>query len=177
MKILKILGMVLLGIVALLLGGMLVLPSEVHVERSIVINAPASVVFAEVNSLKKFQAWSPWANIDPETQYQFSGPESGVDSKMAWTSDHPDVGTGAQWIVESVPAQKVKMALEFEGFDDLSYASIDLEETPDGTKVTWGFDSKFGGFFKYFGLFMDGMLGPTYEEGLTNLKQVAEKRG
>ena len=67
--------------------------------------------------------------------------------------------------------------LEFEGFDDLSYASLDLEETSDGTKVTWGFDSQFGGFFKYFGLFMDGMLGPTYEEGLTNLKQVAEKRG
>jgi hypothetical protein len=27
---------------------------------------------------------------------------------------------------------------------------------------------------KFFGMFMDGMLGPQYEDGLKNLKMVAE---
>ncbi len=177
MKILKTVGIVALVIALLLLAVMLILPSETHVQRSIVITAPSNEVFEQVNSMRKFQNWSPWAKLDPEAQYQFSGPDSGVDSKVAWTSAHPDVGNGAQWIVESLPGQRVRMALEFEGFDDLSYAYIELKEVAGGTEVTWGFDSQFSGMAKFFGLFMDGMLGPTYEEGLANLKQMVEVKG
>ena len=45
----------------------LLLPRSVHVERSTVIEAPPSVVFALVNDYRAFNRWSPWARIDPAT--------------------------------------------------------------------------------------------------------------
>ena len=36
-----------------------------HLERSTRIDAPADVVFAQVNDFKNWDAWSPWAKLDP----------------------------------------------------------------------------------------------------------------
>jgi len=43
-------------------------------------------------------------------------------------------------------------------------------------KATWGFhnDIGFNPIGRFFGLMMDGMLGPDYEDGLARLKKVAE---
>lgn len=40
-------------------------PAHYRVERSATINAPATVVFAQVNDFHKWEAWSPWAKLDP----------------------------------------------------------------------------------------------------------------
>ena len=40
-------------------------PSEVRVERTATIAAPPAVVFAQVNDFHKWEAWSPWAKLDP----------------------------------------------------------------------------------------------------------------
>ncbi len=176
MKILKIIGIVLVAIIALVWVGTLFISSETHVERSLTINAAPEAIFAEINNVKNFNNWSPWHSIDPNTEYTYEGPESGVDAKMSWTSDHQDVGSGSQWIVESVPNKLVKTNLVFEGFEDPAEANFVLEPEGDQTKVTWTFDTEMSGLYKYFGLVMDGMLGPQYEQGLQNLKAVAEAK-
>ena len=38
-------------------------PSDFSVSRSTTVAAPSEIVFAQVNDLHKWQAWSPWANI------------------------------------------------------------------------------------------------------------------
>ena len=174
MKLLKILGIIILilGIVALL--GVLLLPSDSHVDRSTTINASPAKVFSVVNNMKKSNEWSPWFDIDPNTEYSYEGPDAGVGAKMSWKSDHKDVGSGSQWIVESVPNEKVGLNLRFEGFEDDANAAISLSEEGEGTKVTWSFDSKMKGLYKFFGLMMDGMLGPQYEKGLASLKSYVE---
>jgi len=45
-------------------GGML-LPSEQHVERSIVVNTDPAEVFSLVNDYREFNKWSPWATVAP----------------------------------------------------------------------------------------------------------------
>ena len=77
---------VLLGVIAFLL------PRQVHVERSIVINAPQAELFEALNSFKRFNEFSPWAALDPTTQYSYEGPESGVGAKMSWVSGSEDAG-------------------------------------------------------------------------------------
>jgi len=175
MKALKITGIVIGVILLLFLLTILVLPSESHVERSIVINASSEKVFRVVNNFKRFNDWSPWASIDPDTKYVYEGPAMGEGAKMSWVSDHSDVGSGAQWIVESVPNKLVRTELQFEGFEDVSEAAFIIEELAEGqTKVTWAFDAEMKGVGKIFGVMMDGMLGPMYEEGLENLKSIVE---
>jgi len=50
-------------------------------------------------------------------------------------------------------------------------------EVIDGnkTRMTWSMDQDLPYFQRYFGLFMNGMLGETFDRGLGNLKKQIEK--
>lgn len=179
MKILKIIGLTIAALIVLVLLVGLISPRKVQVERSISINAPAESIFEEIKGVKSLNAWSPWNKIDPEgTKYSYEGPAEGVGSKMSWTSDHPDVGSGSQEIVESEENSKVRMELYFEGFEEPNYADIIITPDDGSSTVKWTFDGDMGAnpIGKIFGLFMDGMLGPSYEEGLENLKKIVEAK-
>ena len=174
-KIVKSLLIGLVALIVLLAAIGLFLPSAAHIERSAAIGAPPPVVFELVNSLKRFNEWSPWYEIDPAARYTYSGPEAGVGARVQWESERSELGTGAQEIVESVPSQRVRTQLEFEG-DDQAVADLTLIPEGQGTKVTWAFDMHFGYNLpaRYLGLWLDRVLGPYYEKGLANLKVVAE---
>lgn len=179
MKIIKKVLLVLVVLVALIAIIGLLLPSEVNLERSTQINASPASIYEEIVSLEKSNKWSPWFQIDPEgTTYNFSGPSSGVGNKMEWASEHEDVGTGSQEIMEAIENEKVRTKLYFGGFDEPSYANFLFEETEDGTTITWTFEGNMGSnpINKIFGAFMEQLLGPSYEEGLANLKSRVESK-
>jgi len=113
MSILKrvLLGLVVLAVVLVLIG--FFLPASAHVERTTTIEASPATVFALVNGYRSFNKWSPWAERDPETEYLFEGPDSGVGAKMSWTSENPQVGTGFQEITLSEPPARVETHLDF----------------------------------------------------------------
>jgi effector-binding domain-containing protein len=175
MKAIKILGVILLIVVLVIGGGIFFLPSEVTVQRSQSVEASPSVIFARLDGMKKFNDWSPWYKLDPEADYSYEGPERGEGSKMSWSSEKDEVGSGSQWIVEMKEDEYVKTAMTFGGFEGTSYATMSLEEQDQMTKVTWTMESELNGFDKFFGLMMDNMVGPFYEEGLENLKVLAEQ--
>ena len=151
------------------------LPERVHVERSTDINAPADKVFALVNNFREFNKWSPWAKLDPDTQYTFTGPDSGVGAMMSWQSAHANVGSGSQKIVESEPNKHVSVTLNFSD-QGVATATYDLTSQDLITRITWGFSMDLGAnpIARYFGLFFDGMIGSDYERGLATLKTLAE---
>ena len=175
MKFLKWLLIVLLGLVLLLVVVALFLPKQVKVDRAISIDAPPYVVYGLLDNYRRFNEWSPWAKLDPKTEYEFSGPDSGVGAKMTWKSDHPHVGSGYQEITEAVINQRIKNHLDF-GENGNGDAAFILKPEGEGTHVTWDFETYFGNDLigRYVGLFMDKMLGPIYEEGLASLKTLAE---
>jgi uncharacterized protein YndB with AHSA1/START domain len=165
----------LLAIVALVLVAGLFLPTTAHVERSITTSASPDSVFRLVNGFARFNEWSPWATLDPQARYTYSGPPEGVGASMAWTSDKPEVGSGRQEIVAVEPGRSVRIDLEF----DESQAVSTLLIEPDaggGSRITWSFDTSFEGNFlgRYFGPLLDGMIGADYEKGLARLKTLAE---
>ncbi len=174
----KIVKTVLIGLVALILLLILIglfLPSAAHVERSESIGAPPAAVFEVVNSLRRFNEWSPWYELDPSADFTYSGPEQGVGARVQWSSDSPELGSGAQEIVASEPYNRVRTQLDF-GDDGKANAELRLVPEGQGTNVTWAFDMQFGFNLlgRYFGLWLDRVLGPYYEKGLGNLKMVAE---
>ena len=85
MKTLKIIGIIVLVIILIIVGYGMTLSGESRVERSIVINSSANKVFNEVNTFNNILEWSPWTKIDPETEYEYSGPEYGLGAK--WQTD------------------------------------------------------------------------------------------
>lgn len=176
MKFVKILLGIIVALVALFVIGGMLLPSEQYVERSAVVEADPTEVFVLINDYREFNKWSPWATYDPEgTRYEFSGPATGVGSKMSWSSEHPNVGSGMQEIVESEPNTMVRSKLTFEGFETPSHATFTLEPSGNGTRLTWSFEANMDGLIgRYMGLMMDEWVGADYERGLARLKELVE---
>lgn len=175
MRILKKIVIALVLIVVAAAGISFLLPRQVHVERSAVIDAPRASVFVLVNGFRNFNKWSPWHEMDPQAKHTYEGPDTGVGAKMSWSGDPKTVGSGSQEIVESHPWDAVRVSLDF-GDQGKAMAQYTLTPEGSGTRITWGFDTDLGmnPVSRYFGLMFDGMIGKDYEKGLASLKTLAE---
>src|SRR4029077_13297832 len=136
MRFLKRLVVLLVVLIVLAIGVAFVLPGSAHVERSTTIARPPSVVFAVLNSYRRFKDWSPWVEKDPHAHYTISGPVAGVGAKESWVGDPRTVGTGSQEIIESKPNVWAPTALDFV---DMGKASARFLLSADGksTRVIW----------------------------------------
>ena len=173
-----LLGIVVLVIVlvAVFLVMVMLQPSQYQIERTATINAPAPVVFAQVNDFHKWNAWSPWANLDPNMKQTFDGQASGVGAMYSWAGNS-DVGEGKMTIIDSRPGQLVKIQLEFiKPF--AASNTTDFIFTPQGnqTNVKWTMSGTNNFIAKAFCVFvsMDKMVGGDFEKGLAKLKTVSE---
>jgi len=166
-----LLSLVVLLVVAAVVGWLL--PRHVRVQRSVVINRPASMIFATVDSFQLFPKWSPWQDLDPNMHQSAAGPRDGVGAKLVW-SGNDKVGSGTQLITDSTPDRAVASDLDFGN----GVAKSLLTLTPEGraTRVTWTLDVDMGAnpVGHYIGLTMDRMIGPDFARGLGNLKTLLE---
>lgn len=150
-------------------------PSRFRVERSAVLDAPAAVVFAQVNELRRWEPWSPWAKLDPKAKSSFEGPAAGVGAAMSWDGDS-NVGAGKMTIVESRPNEVVRFRLEFTrplaGVNDAEFA---FKAEGARTRVTWSMAGVNGFVAKAVGLFIDcdKLVGGQFEKGLASLDEVS----
>lgn len=169
-----LLAVVIVVVVVLLIG--LFLPGGGHgrVERSIIIERPASHVFDVLNSYKRFNEWSPWAKKDLGASYSFSGPVDGQGAMMTW-SGSPDVGSGRWEIVESTPTSTVKMIHNVSG-GRTGTVRYDIASSDLGVKVTWTYDVELGNnpIERIKGLYLDSSMGADYQYGLMRLKALLE---
>ncbi len=174
----RFVGRLLVALIALgvlLVAVAFLLPREVTVTREIVIDAPPHAVFPHLNSMQRTVEWSPWAQLDPEMQTSFAGPEAGPGNRMTWSSHDSHVGNGSQEIIVSEPDQRVESALEFGGMG-VTTSWLALKPEGAGTRVTWGLQADMGAspVGRYMGLAMDRWVGPDFEIGLKALKARVE---
>lgn len=166
---------------AVLIGGVLLVaamqPTDFLVTRSASMAAPPARVFQQVNNFHAWEAWSPWAKLDPNAKAFFEGPESGVGAQFTW-SGNDKVGEGTQTIVESKPDERIDIRLDFKRpMEDTSAVEFLFKPEADKTNVTWNMRGKKNFVSKVFCLFlnMDKMVGGDFEKGLASLKTVVEK--
>src|SRR5205814_10367334 len=130
-------------------------PSDFRVSRTAKMKAPPSFVFAQVNDYHNWDAWSPWAKLDPNAKVTFEGPSSGTGATFAW-SGNDKVGEGRQTIIESRPDELIRIKLEFvKPFKDTSTAEFTFQPEGDQTVVTWSMFGRKTFLSKAFCLFMD----------------------
>ncbi len=77
-------------------------PSEFRVVRTATLTAPPPAVFPQVNDFHNWNAWSPWAKLDPEMKQVFAGAPAGMGAVYSWTGNKK-VGEGRMTITESHP--------------------------------------------------------------------------
>jgi uncharacterized protein YndB with AHSA1/START domain len=154
-------------------------PSEFRVARSATIAAPATVVFAQVNDFHKWEAWSPWAKLDPAAKNSFEGPSAGTGAIFRWSGNN-EVGEGSMTITESRPSDRIRIKLDFtKPFEATNTTEFTFEPKGSQTVVTWSMSGTNNFIAKAFCLFnnMDKMLGGQFEKGLAQMASAAEKPG
>ena len=147
------------------------LPSTVHVEREAVIKAEPSQIFVLASSNKGFQSFNPYKDVDPDLYIELFGPETGVGSGFNFNGKD---GKGSQTITSLVDNKSITMQIDL-GAKGKPTQTFSLQKVANGTKVIWGLDADFGynPIGRAIGLFMDKMMGETFEHGLKNLSIAA----
>lgn len=146
------------------------------VERELRIEGPAGAVFERIVDFRRWQAWSPWEDIDPNLWRGYEGAESGVGAIYEWSGNRK-AGTGRMEITAVEPDESVTIALEFiKPFKSKSATVFTLE--PDGATVVvrWRMSGPKTFMTRFMGIFMsmDKMVGPDFEKGLAKLKDDVE---
>lgn len=151
-------------------------PDHFVVERSTLIQAPPETVFAQVNDLHNWEHWSPWAKRDPQMQKAYEGPAAGVGAVHRWAGDK-NVGEGSMTIVRSQPPEQIDIQLVFlKPFQATNEVVFRFVPEGNGTRVTWTMSGRNGFMAKAMHLVMnmDKLCGADFEQGLAQLKGVAE---
>lgn len=152
-------------------------PDSFRLERSIAIKAPPEKIFALLNDFHQWEAWSPWEKIDPALKRTYSGAASGRGAVYAW-SGNKEVGAGRMEIVEPQPSTRLLVKLDFSApFEAHNMVEFTLLRQGEATRVTQAMFGPSPYVSKLMGLVfsMDKMVGGKFEEGLANLKGLAEK--
>lgn len=172
----------LIGLVAIVIAfvGYVALfkPTEFLIERSSIIVAPPSAVFAEVNNFRNWEAWSPWAKLDPNAKATFEGPDAGEGAVFNW-SGNDQIGEGRMTLLESRPDERIRIRVDFtKPFEGTNTAIFTFR--PDGprTIVTWTMSGEQSFLQKALSVFVniDKLVGAEFEKGLGNLKSVVEAK-
>ena len=177
MKFVKWLLIVLAFLVGLFVVITFFLPKDYYVERSIEIEAPALLVYAQVVDLEAWQTWNPWNDLDPDMALSYGDPTVGKGASYSWVSEV--TGDGTMEIIEAISPLQVRYKMTFEGYEDepgFSSMLLDAANPVGPTRVTWTFEGEVGDrfFAPWLGIMMDTLLGPSYEKGLASLKERCE---
>jgi len=150
--------------------------ADFRVERTAIIAAPQADLFAQVNDFHKWDAWSPWAKLDPDAKVTFEGPQSGQGTVMAWAGNDK-VEEGKMTLIESKPNEALKIKVDFvKPFEGTANSSFTFKPDGNQTPVTWSMEGHHNFIEKAFCLVTNGkeMIGDDLEKGLAQLKTVAE---
>jgi Polyketide cyclase / dehydrase and lipid transport len=153
-------------------------PATYRVSRSATVAAPAAVAYAQVADFHRWEAWSPWAKLDPGMQSSYAGADGAVGSSYEWKGNEK-VGEGRMTISEARPPESLAIRLEFlKPWKSTSATRFEFAKVASGTRVTWSMDGENDFLGKAFSLFtdLDKMIGSDFERGLAKLKTVAESQ-
>jgi hypothetical protein len=146
-------------------------PSTYKVERRQHIAAPPEAVRERIVDFHRWEAWSPWHDLDPDMRQTYTGPESGVGAGYAWEGNRR-AGKGSMEIV-GADESRVTIDLRFlKPFKARNTTEFLLEPEGGGTLVTWTMTGPKTFVTKVMGIFksMDKMIGPDFEKGLARLQ-------
>ncbi len=151
-------------------------PSNFRIARSITMAAAPSAAFEQVNDFRNWEAWSPWAKLDPTMTATYDGASSGVGASYSWLGNNK-VGQGRMTVIESQPSELIRIKLEFlKPFTATNTAEFTFKSDGTQTVVEWSMTGTNNFIGKAFGLLMnmDKMCGRDFEKGLAAMKSVVE---
>ncbi|HZB70743.1 MAG TPA: SRPBCC family protein [Acidimicrobiales bacterium] len=152
------------------------MPEHYVVEREQRIHASPAAVQERIVDFRRWQAWSPWEDVDPALRRSYSGAPSGVGAVYEWEGNRK-AGKGRMEITSVEPDRSVAVDLQFlKPFKAHNVTTFTTEQQGDDTLVRWSMTGPRTFMTRVMGIFssMDKMIGPDFEKGLDRLKADVE---
>lgn len=175
-----LIGLLIVFAVSIFIAWVSLQPDHFRVSRTAIVDAPADVVYRQINDFHNWERWSPWARIDPAAKSEYGGSPLGAGATFAWSSANKSVGVGRMRIVESSQNERIRIKLEFDkpmkGANDVQFDLNPVDETR--TEVVWSMSGRKEFMAKAIGLLMnmDRMVGGMFEQGLANLNEAVTQQ-
>ncbi|MFA0963222.1 GyrI-like domain-containing protein [Roseivirga sp. BDSF3-8] len=143
---------------------------EIHVARSVLINAPAEKVYPAVADLTHMQAWSPWLIMEPEARVEVKR------DGLFYEWEGKRVGSGNMEVTDSRENKWVNYDLTFlKPWKSTAKVRFELKEKGENsTEATWYMDSSLPFFMFWMKKQMEAYIGMDYTRGLNMLKEYVE---
>jgi len=157
--------LIVMGILLVLLIGFVALPASKKIVRKSYIDATPENVYNLLVSTEGFQTFNPYKDSDSNLKIMPFGPATVVGAGFKFNGKE-----GTQTIVDLKENEFVIMEIDL-GSMGKPKQTLFLSAKDKGTLVTWQVEMTFGvnPIGRLFGLFADGVLGKTYELGLTKM--------
>lgn len=153
-------------------------PNIFRIGRSTSIKASPDRIFALITDFHNWGAWSPYEKMDPAMKRNLSGKPRGKGAVYEWESNSSKAGIGRLEIIETATPSKAVIQLDLaEPFEIRSIVEFTLESKDDATQVTCDMRGINPYTRKVMGIFYDrdSVVAKEFEEGLANLKTIAER--
>ena len=163
-------GIVLLGFVV----PQIFLDKAYAMDRSATIAARPADIARVITDLNTWESWTVWnSDEDPTLEREFEGAPGQPGHGMSWTAKK--LGNGSLTI-STIEPLRIGYTMQMEGWDPSEGAFVMTANADGTTDVRWEMSGEITGFpaKRYFGLMMDGMVGPAFEDGLQSLKRKVE---
>lgn len=179
MRLIKMFLFVLLGLFAVVTIIGLFIPSSVKISRGIIINADSSLLYQELSDVKNWNQWLPWITADSGAIVQLSPVTNQPGSFFRWEGvKYKSAGTIT---IKEINQGEVLLLHELKDMNDAE-GGFRIRSTGvkgEVTEVLWYMEYKLRWYpwERFYGIFVDHIIGPALDKGLEQLKDYAEQKG
>lgn len=142
---------------------------KMHIDKSIVINAPVDKIFSTLNDFNHWTSWSPWLLMDPDAKVTVA------EDAKSYEWEGKRVGSGNMQILAEEANKSIDYNLTFlTPWKSKAKVKFLLHENGEGVEVSWLMDSNLPFFLFWMKKMMTAFVGMDYERGLKMLKEIVE---
>lgn len=178
MRLIKMFLFVLAGLFAVVTIIGLFIPSSVKISRGIVINADHSKIYQELSDVKDWNKWLPWITSDSGALVQLSPVTNEPGSFFKWQGlTYKSSGTIT---LQQINPDLITVHYQLKDMNDAAggFRLRSVGTNKQETELQWfmEYHLKWYPWERFYGIFLDRIIGPAFDKGLEQLKIFAEAK-
>ncbi|WP_119394790.1 SRPBCC family protein [Salinibius halmophilus] len=142
-------------------------------QSSITIKKSAREIIDVIANFQTWPTWSPWLIMEPKCRVTYEGDMGEPGSSYQWRGDM--VGAGEMTLTEITDTGISCELLFIKPYKSRAHDRFTLQETEQGTIVTWSMSSSLPWFMFWMTKSMSEFISMDYQRGLLMLKSLLEE--
>lgn len=142
---------------------------KMHINKSIVIDAPVDKIYQSLINFNEWTSWSPWLIMDPDAKVTVA------EDQQSYEWEGGRVGSGNMSILSHEENKWIDYTLNFlKPWKSTADVRFEFHSEGDSVRVHWLMNSSLPFFLFWMKKMMTAFVGMDYERGLRMLKERIE---